>query len=194
MSLGAYEGGKQPATIRVLVYPSHVFVSMAAMTKVFWVYLSNSGWGVLVRGRHCDVSQEKGGGKGSETCGVELSQISTIFKRVSVVAHDFPIQLILEAKLGDDHFDLSRADCCNRKFMTLFYLQKRLANSSSLKKIESAGLTARFLRKYVSICLVGLAVHEWGSISPPRTETSLDPSVKVRVATAKRLSPTGALY
>ena len=63
-------------------------------------------------------------GKGSETCGVELSQLSTIFKRVSVVAHHFPIQRILEAKLGDDQFDLSRADCCKRKFMTLFYLQK----------------------------------------------------------------------
>ena len=45
-------------------------------------------------------------------------------------------------------------------------------------------------------CLVGVAVDEWGSNYSPRPERILDPSVKVRVgkvATGKRLTPTGAL-
>ena len=40
--------------------------------------------------------------------------------------------------------------------------------------IELADFTAKLLEEYASICLVGVAVHEWGSKCSPRTETSLD--------------------
>lgn len=64
------------------------------------------------------------GGEGFETCGVELSQLKTFSKRVSVIAHHFPIR---EDNLGDDHFDLSRAGCCKGIFSFFFCKGRRIA-------------------------------------------------------------------
>ena len=54
----------------------HERVAMAAMTT-FW--FSNSRWGVLMMGAIAMFFSREGG-KGLKTCGVELSQLSTIFQ------------------------------------------------------------------------------------------------------------------